>query len=361
MFKVLSFVLAIAPLALLPLEGSLSQTVLMASQNEETPFLVFGGSSSRELAESIVKELNIPLGKAMVGKYNDGEISIKIEESVRGKEVFVIQSTCRSGGASVNDSLMELFLMVRALKRASAYSVTAIIPYYGYARQDRKMGSRVPISASDVAMMLEGGGVDRVVAVDLHCGQIQGFFHDAPVDNLLASTIFVPYFAAKELHNPVILSPDAGGVERAKQFKERLAQMGVETGFGIIIKQRAAAGVIGHMDLVGDVKGCDVIIVDDLCDTGRTLVRAAEELKAYGAERIFACITHPVFSGHALKRLGDSVFAEIVVTDTIPHADEDLPDNITTLSVAPFLAEVVFRLYNGLSLSSVFEKNIPAN
>lgn len=356
MFKKFSFVLTIFSLILCPLVATFSQTAVLANYSEEKPFLIFGGTSSKQLAESISRELNVPLGKARIGRYNDGEIDIQIQESVRGKEVFVVQSTCHTADASVNDSLMELFLMVRALKRASAQSVTAIIPYYGYARQDRKTTPRVPISASDIAMMLEDGGVDRVIAVDLHCGQIQGFFHDTPVDNLYASTIFVPYFASKELKNPVILSPDAGGVDRAKRFKELLADLGVETSFGIIIKQRASAGVVGKMDLVGDVEGCDVIIVDDLCDTGGTLARAAEELKTFGAERVFACITHPVFSGPALKRLEASSFTEVVVTDTIPHSADKLPENIITLSVAPLLAEVVFRLHNDLPLSALFEK-----
>lgn len=354
MFKKITVLLSLCCLLLMPLEATFSQTAILEQCHNEPPFLIFGGSSSKELAASIAHELHLELGKARVGRFNDGEIDIQLQENVRGKEVFVVQSTCRTGDASVNDSLMELFLMVRALKSASAKSVTAIIPYYGYARQDRKTAPQVPISASDIAMMLEDGGVDHVIAVDLHCGQIQGFFHDVPVDNLYASKIFVPYFASKELTNPVILSPDAGGVDRAKRFKERLAEQGVETSFGIIIKQRASAGVVGQMDLVGDVEGCDVIIVDDLCDTGGTLARAAEELKAFGARRVFACITHPVFSGQALKRLGSSAFTEVVVTDTIPHDTGTFPDNITRLSVAPLLAEVVFRLHNDLPLDGQF-------
>jgi len=339
------------------LQADLSKAVLAAYHEADKPFLIFSGTSNEDLALGIAEELDVPLGKANIGRFNDGEISVKINENVRNKDVFVIQSTCRTDHGSVNDSLMELFLIVRALKRASADSVTAIIPYYGYARQDRKLISRVPISASDVAMMLEGAGVDHVISVDLHCGQIQGFFHHAPVDNLFASTIFVPHFAKKELVNPVVLSPDAGGVERAKQFREKLAEKGIETGFGIVIKQRATAGVVSQMNLVGDVSGSDVIIVDDMCDTGGTLVSAAGELKELGANRIYACITHPVFSGPALERIGNSVFTEVVVTDSIPHEQEQLPENITKLSVAPLLAEVIFRMYNGLSLSAVFESN----
>ncbi len=322
---------------------------------QESPYCIFAGSASQELAASIAEHLGISLGKAKVGRFNDGEIDIQIQENVRGKEVFIIQSTCRTSTASVNDNLMELFLMVRALKRSSAHSVTAIIPYYGYARQDRKTSPRVPISASDIAMMLEDAGVDRVVAIDLHCGQIQGFFRDAPVDNLFSTTIFVPYFAKKQLEKPVVLSPDAGGVDRAKEFKDTLASLGVEAGFGVIIKQRAGAGVVAQMDLVGDVEGSDVIIVDDLCDTGGTLVRAAEELKAFGARRIFACITHPVFSKDAVQKIGNSLFTEVVVADTIPHAQENFPPNIKRLSVAPLLAEVIRRLHSALSLHTLFE------
>lgn len=355
MIKRFSSVLVVFFLMLLPLEAQISLAALMEQSTKESPFVIFGGSSSKELAQGIVDELGMPLGKASIGRFNDGEISIQLDESVRGKEVFIVQSTCHTADFSVNDSLMELFLMVRTCKRSSANSVTAVIPYYGYARQDRKTTPRVPLSASDVAMMLEDAGVDRVIAVDLHCGQIQGFFHDAPVDNLYASKIFVPYFASKELKNPVVLSPDAGGVERAKRFKELLADAGVESSMGIIIKQRAAAGVVGQMDLVGDVEGCDVIIVDDLVDTGGTMARAAHELKEFGAERVFACITHPVFSGPALHRLGSSEFTEVVVTDTIPHDDALLPKNITKLSVAPLLAEVIFRLHNDLSLSPLFQ------
>ena len=342
-------------LFLLPLAG---RAFSCCALDDSSPsFFLFSGSSNPELASAIAKELNMPLGRAVIGRFNDGEINIQIQENVRNKEVFVIQSTCRSKDASVNDSLMELFFLVRTLKRASAKTVTAVIPYYGYARQDRKVIPRVPISASDVAMMLEDAGVDRVIAVDLHCGQIQGFFHHAPVDNLYASLIFVPYFAKKELKNPVILSPDAGGVARAKEFRDKLAKKGVQTGFGVIIKQRESVGRVSQMDLVGDVAGSDVIIVDDLCDTGGTLVRAAEELKAFGAERIYACITHPVFSRPALERLGNSCFTEVVVTDSIPHSEEKLPPNVTKLSVAPLLAEVISCLYHGCSVAAVFEQN----
>jgi ribose-phosphate pyrophosphokinase len=249
--------------------------------------------------------------------------------------------------------MMELYLLVRTLKRASAGSVTAIIPYYGYARQDRKSAPRVPISASDVAILLESAGVDRVVSVDLHCGQIQGFFHNVPCDNLYASIVYVPYFVEKGLNNAVVVSPDAGGVDRAKRFQECLASQGVNSTMAIISKQRAEAGVIDTMNLIGSVDGADAIIVDDLCDTGGTLIKAAELLKEKGAKRVYAAVTHPVFSKNALEKLGGSIIDEMVVTNTISLRDE-APANIKVLSVAPLLAETIYRIHLGESVSELF-------
>src|SRR3990170_2213807 len=249
---------------------------------------------------------------------------------------------------------MELYLTIRAMKRASAKNVNVIIPYFGYARQDRKTESRVPISASDIAMLLEFGGATHIIAVDLHCGQIQGFFHEVPVDNLFASTIFVPYMAKKkDLVNPVVVSPDAGGVERAKKFIEGLNAYGIQSQIAIIVKQRAEAGVIEKMNLVGNVQGCDAIIVDDICDTAGTLAQAAKELKMHGAHRVFACITHPVLSGPALERIKHSDLTELVVADTITMRD-GAPDNIVQLSVAPLVAEAIRRTNSGDSISSLF-------
>jgi len=321
---------------------------------QRTTYHLFSGSSNCKLSHAIAKELGTTVGKSLVTSFNDGEISIKIDENVRNKDIYLIQSTCTTDKCSINDSLMELYLTVRALRRASAKSVTAIIPYYGYARQDRKSAPRVPISAAEIALMFETAGVDRVVSVDLHCGQIQGFFQHIPVDNLYAATLTVPYFAQKILHKPVILSPDAGGVSRAKYFRDRLARYGVETGFGIIVKQRQSAGIVGSMDLVGDVQDRDVIIVDDLCDTGGTLVKAAAELKKFGARNIYASITHPVFSKNALEKIKSSDFKEVVVTDTIPIAGK-FPANLTQISIAPLIAEVIYRLQTSQSLAEVFE------
>lgn len=319
---------------------------------EKDAFL-FTGNSNASLADKIAAYLDIPVGKASVGKFNDGEIQIRIQQNVRNKSVFILQSTCLSDKQSVNDNLMELYLLVRTLKRASATTITAVIPYYGYARQDRKSSPRVPISAADVALMLEAAGVDRVVTVDLHCGQIQGFFHNAPVDNLYASTVFVPYFVEKGLKNPIIISPDAGGVDRAKKFLEQMGKYGVEAQLAIILKQRSQPGVVASMQLIGDVEDSDVIIVDDLCDTAGTLVQAAQVLKEQGARRVFAAITHPVFSGPALERIEHSVIDELVVSDTIPLA-KNAPPNIQVISVAPLLGEAIGRIYLGQSISELF-------
>jgi ribose-phosphate pyrophosphokinase len=317
---------------------------------------LFSGSGNLELTKAVADCLRIETGRAQVSRFNDGEICIQILENVRNCDVFILQSTCVSSQSTVNDNLMELFLMIRAMKRASAKSVTAVVPYFGYARQDRKMKGRVPISASDVAMLLELAGADHVMAVDLHCGQIQGFFHETPVDNLFASTIFVPYVAKMGLYDPVVISPDAGGVERAKTFIGGLQSLGVSSKLAVIVKQRAEAGVVESMNLVGDVTGSDVVIVDDICDTAGTLVQAAKELKEKGARRVFACVTHPLLSGPACMRIADSCIEELVVTDTVPLRGA-IPPNIRQLSVAPLLASAILRMSNGESLSDLFGYN----
>lgn len=332
----------------------LSFSLTAFAQCFEKEVLLFSGNSNPKLAEEVANYLCIPLGSCTVDRFNDGEINIHINQSVRNKDVFIIQPTCPGSAQSINDNLMELFLLVRTMKRSSAASITAIIPYYGYARQDRKTAPRVPISASDVALLLETAGVDRVVTVDLHCGQIQGFFHYAPVDNLYAATMFVPYFASKELQNVVVVSPDAGGVSRAKTFMEHLNKLGVPARLAIISKQRAKAGVIETMNLIGDVEGCDTIIVDDLCDTGGTLALAAKLLKDNGATHVYAAITHPVFSGSALNKIGSSAIDEMVISDSIPLKGVP-PANIKVISLAPLLGEAIKRLYLGESISDLFK------
>ena len=316
--------------------------------------MLFTGNANNELAQKVADYLEVPLGAALVSEFNDGEIQIQIKENVRGKDVFIVQPTCKNVTRSINDNLMELFLLVRTMKRASSNSITAVIPYYGYARQDRKISPRVPISAADIALLLETAGVDRVLTVDLHCGQIQGFFRNAPVDNLFASSLFVSYIASKDLSNIVIVSPDAGGVERAKKFAESLNKQGIETEIALISKERAKAGVIASMNLIGNVTGADAIIIDDMCDTAGTLVKAAELLKNQGANRVFAIVTHPVFSGNALEKIQNSVLEEMIVSDTIPLRG-NIPSNIRLISVAPLLGEAIRRIDEGESISVLFE------
>lgn len=316
--------------------------------------VLFTGNGNYELAQKVSEHLAIPIGAAVVDRFNDGEIQIHIAESVRGKDVFILQSTCENEEQSVNDNLMELYLLVRTMKRASAASITAVIPYYGYARQDRKVSSRVPISAADVAFMIEMAGVDRVITVDLHCGQIQGFFREIPVDNLFASSLFVPYIASQNLNNIVIVSPDAGGVERVKKFSDALKRKGVETEIALISKQRAKAGVVASMNLIGSVQGATAIIVDDMCDTGGTLAKAAYLLKKEGATKVIAIVTHPVFSGAALETIQNSDIDEMVIADTIPLRGK-APSNVRILSVAPLLADAILRVEHGESISMLFD------
>lgn len=316
--------------------------------------LLFTGNSNKDLAQKIADYLKVPVADAIISHFNDGEIQIQAQESVRGKHIFIVQSTCHTQEASVNDAIMELYLMIRTMKRASAASITAVIPYYGYARQDRKTMARVPISAADVALMLEEAGLDRVITIDLHCGQIQGFFRDAPVDNLYSAPIFIDYFVAKNLENVVVVSPDAGGVDRAHKFMQQLRKNGVPAEMALISKRRASAGVIQSMNLIGDVTDADAIIIDDMCDTGGTLIKAAQLLKDCGAKRVFAVMPHAVFSGNALDKIGNSIISEMVIADTIPLRGQ-APANITCLSVSNLLGEAMWRVYHGDSVSALFD------
>lgn len=300
---------------------------------------LFSGNGNMGLSMEIAKLLGVNLGRATCSSFADGEINVMIHENVRGKDVYIIQPTC----PPVNNNLMELLLMVSCLNRASARRVTVVIPYYGYARQDRKMQARVPISAADVARLLESMGVDRVIAVDLHCGQIQGFFGPrVPVDNLDGGIVGIDHFGGKDLHNPVVVSPDAGGVYRAKKFKEGLAyKYGWEdTGIAMIIKQRARAGTVDRMDLVGDVKDCDCIIVDDMIDTAGTLCKAADVLVDKGARRVFAFASHGLLSGPGNERIANSNLEECVILNTIPSTPQRAANQkLVELSVAPLLAQ----------------------
>lgn len=317
---------------------------------------LFTGNSNPELAKEISTALECEIGRATVSRFEDGEVNVVVHDNVRGQDVYIIQSTC----TPVNENLMELMLMVSTMRRASARRITAVIPYYGYARQDRKMTARVPISAADVARLLEAMGVDRVIAVDLHCGQIQGFFGPrVPVDNLDGGTVGVDYFGQRgDLVNPVVVSPDAGGVYRAKKFREHLdKQYGVKAGLAMIIKQRHKPGEIERMDLVGSVNGSDVIIVDDMIDTAGTLCKAANELQKYGAKRVFAFASHGIFSEPASTRIAQSVLEEVVVTNTIPLSKSCAENKkIHALSVGQLLANAIRRIHDRKSVSSLFSK-----
>jgi len=316
---------------------------------------IFSGNGNMALSLEIARHLGINLGKATVGRFADGEANVVIHENVRGKDIYVIQPTC----PPVNDNIMELLLMISTLRRASARRITVVIPYYGYARQDRKMQARVPISAADVARLMEAMGVDRVIAVDLHCGQIQGFFGPrVPVDNLDGGIVGLDYFGSKDLHNPVVVSPDAGGVYRAKKFKEGLAHKYdmQDIGLAMIVKQRARAGTVDQMDLVGDVKNCDCILVDDMIDTAGTLCKAADVLVANGARRVFAFASHGLLSGPGNDRIANSKMEEVVILNTIPTSPQrEANEKLTELSVAPLLAQAIFNIHAKKSISALFK------
>lgn len=316
---------------------------------------LFSGTANVELATEIAQKLKTKLSRIHIKPYSDGEIGIQILENVRGKDVYLIQPTCPPGG--VNNNLIELILMISTMRRASAQTITAVLPYYGYARQDRKMQSRVPISAADVARLLEAMGVDRVIAVDLHCGQIQGFFGPrTPCDNLDGSLVALPYFRSLGLTNACVVSPDAGGVYRAKRFRDSLVQLGVDCSLAMIVKQRAGAGVVGQMDLVGDVEGRDCVIVDDMIDTAGTLCKAGEELKSRGARRIFAFATHGLFNGPAMSRIQNSSFSKVIVTNSIPICPEKRTqcNKIEQISIAGLLAKAIYSVHFKCSISDLF-------
>lgn len=304
-------------------------------------YKIFAGSASAEFAKEVCQILDVPLAKASVQKFSDGEISVQIAESVRGRDVFIIQST----GAPSNDNLMELLIMTDALRRSSASSITAVVPYYGYARQDRKAAPRVPITARLVADMYEAAGIDRVVTIDLHAGQIQGFFN-IPVDNLYGSVTFENYIRSKNLKNPVIASPDIGGVARARYFASR---MGLD--MVIVDKRREKANESEVMNIIGNVEGKDVIMIDDMVDTAGTMVKAATALKNKGANSVMACATHAVLSGKAYENIENGELDELIVTNTLeskPH------EKIIVLTVAPLFAEVIRRVYHNESVNSLF-------
>jgi len=309
---------------------------------------IFAGNSNKNLAEEIGRYLNMSLGQADVSRFPDGEIKVKIEESVRGEDVFIIQSTC----PPANEYLMELLIMIDALRRASAGRITAVIPYYGYARQERKTKPREPITAKLVANLLVSAGSNRVITMDLHAGQIQGFF-DIPVDQLEGVTILSNYIKEKNLDKVVVVSPDVGGTARAREFSGRLAKP-----IAIIDKYRSAFDEVEIMHIVGEVKDKTAIIVDDLIDTAASIIRGTQALLNAGAKEVYVCASHEVFSGLAKERieksLHDGLFKEVVVTNTIPIDHNKSIPGIKILSVAEIFAEAINRIHNNLSVSTLF-------
>jgi len=306
---------------------------------------IFSGSANRPLAEAIAAYLEMPLGRCKTMRFADGEVFAEIEENVRGVDVYVIQPTCNP----VNDHLMELLVMVDALKRASAGSITAVMPYYGYARQDRKNAPRTPITAKLVADLLSASGVNRVVAMDLHAGQIQGFF-DVPVDHLFATPVFLEHLKERFPEPPVFVSPDAGGVERTRAYAKR---MGAD--LAIVDKRREKANVSEVMHVIGDVSGRECVLLDDMIDTAGTMTNAAKALIERGASRVLAAATHPVLSGPAIERISKSVLEEVIVTDTIPLTKAAIESGkFRVLSVSKLLGETIKRIHTSDSVSSLF-------
>lgn len=305
---------------------------------------IFCGNANRDLAEEIAGYLSVPVGEAKVNRFKDGEISIVINESVRGADVFVIQPTC----SPTNDNIMELLIMMDGLKRASARRITAVIPYYGYARQERKTRARDPITAKLMANLITTAGADRVVTMDLHAPAIQGFF-DIPVDHLPGVPILAEYFREKGLEDLCVVSPDIGGVARARNLAERIGAT-----LAIVDKRRPEPNVSEIMHVIGELEGKNVIMIDDIIDTAGTITQGAQALLERGAKQVFACSTHAVLSGPAVERLNNSVLKEVVVTNTIPIEDEKRIPRLTVLSVAPLLGEAIVRIHEDLSVSKLF-------
>ncbi len=307
---------------------------------------IFAGNSNRQLANEIAERIGIPVGIASVGKFSDGESAVNIGEVVRGSDVFIIQSTCEP----VNDNLMELLVMIDALKRASAGRITAVMPYFGYARQDRKARARDPISAKLVANLLTVAGADRILTMDLHAAQLQGFF-DIPLDHLLGGPLLAEYFKEKfEGHDDlVVVSPDVGSVTRSRKLAERL-----DCPLAIIDKRRPKANVCEIMNIIGDVRNKKVVLIDDLIDTGGTIVNGVQALMEAGAKEVYASCTHAVLSGPAIERINNSDIKEMVVLNTIPLSDQKKISKIKTISVAPVFAEAIERIYGDISISTLF-------
>lgn len=305
---------------------------------------IFSGSSNPELAEQIAKQAGVGLAQIELKRFKDGEISVKLKENVRGQDVFIVQSTC----TPTNDHLVELLLIIDAAMRASAARITAVIPYFGYARQDRKVEPRVPISAKVVANIIQVTGAHRVLTMDLHADQIQGFF-DIPVDNLFASPIFIDYAYNLNVSDCVVVSPDSGGAERARAFSK-----GIQAGLAIMDKRRPTANIAEIMNVIGDVNEKNCILIDDMVDTGGSLLKATAALKKNGAKDLYCIFSHPVLSADAKKNLEEAGFKKIICTNTIPIKEENQPKNLVILSVAQLFGEAIRRIHNGESVSSLF-------
>jgi ribose-phosphate pyrophosphokinase len=304
---------------------------------------IISGNANRTLAEAIVKNLGVALGKTQITRFSDGEVQAKIVENVRGADCFVIQPTC----APVNENIMELLVISDALRRASARRITAVVPYYGYGRQDRKAEPRVPISAKLVANLIVASGVSRVLAMDLHAGQIQGFF-DIPVDHLYGTPVFLEYLRSKDIKDMVVVSPDAGGVERARAFAKHL-----NADLAIVDKRRPRPNEAAIMNIIGEVKGKTAVILDDMVDTAGTLTKVAAAIKDKGAIQVFAAASHGVLSGSAIQRINESPLEELIITDSIPLNGKQ-SEKIRVLTIAPLLAEAIKRIYNDESVSALF-------
>ena len=314
--------------------------------NDNRRALVFSGRANQKLTEEICKYMDVPLGKTVIRDFSDKEIYVKIEENVRGGDVFVVQSTCFPG----NTNLMELLIMIDALRRASAKRITAVIPYYGYARQDRKNEPRVPITSKLIADLVVTAGADRVLTVDLHAGQIQGFFN-IPLDHLFAINVLIDYIKEQKLKDLIVISPDAGGVERARAYAKRL-----NSSLAIIDKRRDIPNEAKAMNIIGDVKGKIAFIVDDMIDTAGTLMEATDALLAAGAREVHACCSHPVLSGPAGERIASSPIKTVITTNTIPlNGELEKNSKIKVLSVASLLGEAILRIHQETSVSSLFD------
>ena len=314
--------------------------------SDENKLRIFTGNANPDLAREIAAYLGTTVGDSVVNRFNNGEIQVMINESVRGKDIFIVQPTC---GPIVNDNVMELLIMADAFKRASANHITAVIPYYGYARQDRKARGREPITAKLMADLLETAGITRVVTIDLHAAQIQGFFN-IPFDHMPGGPLLAEYIKEKNLENMVVVSPDLGGVSRARGFAEIL-----NAPMAIIDKRRPEPGVAEVMNLIGNVEGKNCILVDDMVDTAGSLTEGARALKKFGANEIYACCTHPILTDPASSRIAQSDITELVVTNTIPLAPAKKHPKIKVLSIAPILAETILRIYNDWSVSQLFD------